>query len=60
MSRGGARPGAGRPAPSGKTETIAFRLPSRTVQAYRRLRKKGIDLRPQIAELIDNESGAAD
>ncbi len=55
MSRGGARKGAGRPALAGRTETIAFRLPSKTVQAYKRLRKRGIDIRPKVAELIESE-----
>ncbi len=60
MGRGGARPGAGRRALAGKTETVAFRLPIDTVQAYRRLRERGIDIRSRIAELIEKEARGAE
>lgn len=52
MSRGGARPGAGRKAPRGKRVTVTARVLPETKETIREMRAAGIS----IGDVLDKEA----
>ena len=52
MSRGGARPGAGRKDAPVLTKTIAFRVDVATAENYAALKEAGVDVRAAFIKTI--------
>lgn len=52
MSRGGARPGAGRKDAPVLTKTIAFRVDAATAENYEALKEAGVDVRAVFVKTI--------